>query len=293
MRKNICGFAGTVRISSVSYGVKDMVLWPKQGLPIQPGPDEEAVVLGQVVMADFGCARVLDRLLVYERRIENSLYRMMAELRRERQARVAEEGQARGPAPTAKPCRTLQSQDRVARDRACTPTPGELGSFGREVSSVMCEVPSGEAEVSRGAGLPVPGQGRAAAGKLGSFAAEAKRTPDSGTTSPPMCRNHGRDARATEEAEGLGSFGAEAGQGAGASQVEKSHGRAAPRDRDPGAPGRRDYGNVLRRHYERGDGESRAGSRGAGTTRTPAEGPSCETKPISGGGPVGRSRTTG
>jgi len=66
----------------------DVVLWPKHGLPIEPKPDEEAVILGQVVMTDFARAQVLDRLLVHERRIEGSLYRTMAELRREREARA-------------------------------------------------------------------------------------------------------------------------------------------------------------------------------------------------------------
>jgi len=69
----------------------DVVLWPKHGLPIQPRPDEEEVILGQVVMTDFARAQVIDRLLVHERRIEGSLYRTMAELRKEREARTAAE----------------------------------------------------------------------------------------------------------------------------------------------------------------------------------------------------------
>jgi hypothetical protein len=68
----------------------DVVLWPKHGLPIQPRPDEDEVILGQVVMTDFARAQVLDRLLVHERRIESSLYRTMGELRKEREARAAE-----------------------------------------------------------------------------------------------------------------------------------------------------------------------------------------------------------
>ncbi|MGE5296696.1 MAG: hypothetical protein ACM3VT_17895 [Solirubrobacterales bacterium] len=52
--------------------------------------DREAE-LGRAVVEDFGGARVLDRLLMYERRIESSLYRTMAELRREREARQAAE----------------------------------------------------------------------------------------------------------------------------------------------------------------------------------------------------------
>ncbi|MEN6337476.1 MAG: hypothetical protein ABFE01_24750, partial [Phycisphaerales bacterium] len=66
-------------------------LWPKHGLPIEPKPDEEEVILGQVVMTDFARAQVIDRLLVHERRIESSLYRTMAQLRKEREARTAAE----------------------------------------------------------------------------------------------------------------------------------------------------------------------------------------------------------
>ena len=48
------------------------------------------LTLGKVVAGDFGHARTLDRLLMYERRIENSLYRTMAELRKLKLARQAE-----------------------------------------------------------------------------------------------------------------------------------------------------------------------------------------------------------
>jgi hypothetical protein len=53
------------------------------------GVVEENSALDRVVVEDFAGARVLDRLLMYERRIESSLYRTMAELRREREARTA------------------------------------------------------------------------------------------------------------------------------------------------------------------------------------------------------------
>jgi hypothetical protein len=53
--------------------------------------DKDAA-LGKTVVEDFAEARVLDRMLMYERRIESSLYRMMAELRREREARAAAAG---------------------------------------------------------------------------------------------------------------------------------------------------------------------------------------------------------
>jgi hypothetical protein len=90
---------------------QDVVLWPKHGLPIEPRPDETEVILGQIVMTDFAHAKVLDRLLVYERRIENSLYRTMAELRRHKKLRESvtcevsswkQEVPSRGPAlPTS------------------------------------------------------------------------------------------------------------------------------------------------------------------------------------------------
>jgi len=62
-------------------------IWPPRELRVQPKPDDGELILGQVVMTDFARARVLDRLLVYERRIENSLYRTMAELRKHKKLR--------------------------------------------------------------------------------------------------------------------------------------------------------------------------------------------------------------
>jgi len=46
-------------------------------------PDaDEASPLGRTIIKDFSNARVLDRLMMYERRIENSLYKTIAELQR-------------------------------------------------------------------------------------------------------------------------------------------------------------------------------------------------------------------
>jgi len=52
---------------------------------------DENTALGKLVVEDFAEARVLDRMLMYERRIESSLYRTMAELRKEREARTTAE----------------------------------------------------------------------------------------------------------------------------------------------------------------------------------------------------------
>jgi len=57
----------------------------------RPAPDPEAPdpLVGLTVVNDFSEARVLERLLGYERRFENSLCRMMAELRKVQDRRQA------------------------------------------------------------------------------------------------------------------------------------------------------------------------------------------------------------
>jgi len=85
---------------------------------------DENAALGRVVVADFAEARVLDRMLMYERRIESSLYRTMAALRHERQARAA----------AAPP-------EEVSRSEGCpaagseSAAPAQLASFGANVAS--------------------------------------------------------------------------------------------------------------------------------------------------------------
>jgi hypothetical protein len=131
----------------------DIVLWPKHGLAIEPKPDEEEVILGQVVMTDFARAQVLDRLLVYERRIESSLYRTMRELRKEQEARKAAEASPSQADPEVNkvnevnkvPTPSSKCALAVARE---PPTPAELASFGKGVSNLKCQVSSEEGPVS-------------------------------------------------------------------------------------------------------------------------------------------------
>jgi hypothetical protein len=47
-----------------------------------PGESPADLTLGRLIIKDFSYARVLERLLIYERRIENSLYRTILELQR-------------------------------------------------------------------------------------------------------------------------------------------------------------------------------------------------------------------
>ncbi|MCX5643080.1 MAG: hypothetical protein NTZ17_00085 [Phycisphaerae bacterium] len=58
--------------------------WTKRMLRAKAEPGDGDLILGQMVVADFGHAKVLDRLLMYERRIEHSLYRTMGELQKQR-----------------------------------------------------------------------------------------------------------------------------------------------------------------------------------------------------------------
>jgi hypothetical protein len=74
-----------------------------------PGVEDDPLALGRVVVKDFGYGTsALDRLLLYERRIEHSLYRTMGELQKLRlmreleppaAERVAERGEVVGSVP--------------------------------------------------------------------------------------------------------------------------------------------------------------------------------------------------
>jgi len=159
----------------------DVVLWPKHGLPIQPGPGEDEVILGQVVMTDFARAQVLDRLLVYERRIENSLYRTMAQLRKERETRVA----------TVRPEETLRAEGCLATGQASA-APAELASFGADV------VPGSQTrKIAFASSEPFAG----VACGTGMETLNARLYV--GDPVLPVAGNHGRDARATETPYGV------------------------------------------------------------------------------------------
>ena len=56
------------------------LLFKGQDLP--PSTSASHLALGRLAIKDFANARVLDRLLMYERRIEHSLYRTILELQR-------------------------------------------------------------------------------------------------------------------------------------------------------------------------------------------------------------------
>jgi hypothetical protein len=66
-------------VSQLTQSILDRAYGCPQPNPADLDPN---LALGRMVIKDFSNARVLDRLLLYERRIEHSLYRTMAELQR-------------------------------------------------------------------------------------------------------------------------------------------------------------------------------------------------------------------
>ena len=116
---------------------------PPQGVPDAAGGagigDDR--LLGRMLVEDFANARVLDRLLLYERRIESSLDRTMRELREQKRVRLAgapAEAVGRGPArlsrETGLPSASLAEQ---ALSAHATKMPG--GGLMRPSAQESCE----------------------------------------------------------------------------------------------------------------------------------------------------------
>jgi len=59
--------------------------------PDEPGVDLDELPLGRISTSDWSCNRVLDRMLMYERRIENSLHKNLRELERQKLIRQVEQ----------------------------------------------------------------------------------------------------------------------------------------------------------------------------------------------------------
>ncbi len=139
-------------------------------------PERERPAFGRRAVQDFNQERVLDRLLMYERRIEHSLYRTMAELRNLRKEGTGEGGKVRGSegetvlpsfVPTFSPSSVPSSPDGVttnatdAQEPSCEtkpicPGPGETCEtkpIGEGVSSLKCEVSSEQGPAASPPGL--------------------------------------------------------------------------------------------------------------------------------------------
>ncbi len=86
--KRVCRFQNqaidTLNADITSNPLKKLTqsLFPKNPDHSQVAPSVDNLSLGRLAVKDFANARVLDRLLMYERRIENSLYKTLLEYQR-------------------------------------------------------------------------------------------------------------------------------------------------------------------------------------------------------------------
>jgi len=91
-----------------------------------PEVPSDHLLLGRLATRDWSYARVLDRMLLYERRIENSMYKTMRELERLQRMRKAEQALAAADqsgkgSPPAQRCRSdLQKQSQFSPARIGT-----------------------------------------------------------------------------------------------------------------------------------------------------------------------------
>ena len=66
----------------------------------EPGVDLDDLPLGRIATSDWSCNRVLDRMLMYERRIENSMMKTMRELERRQLIRLFQQQDAEQDKPS-------------------------------------------------------------------------------------------------------------------------------------------------------------------------------------------------
>ena len=93
-------------------------------------------VLGYVAMRDFAGSRALERLSLYERRFEASLFRTMAEFRKLRQARIARQAEEAKKAPDPVLAEPLKKQSQSAARQE------ELSAFDKREYELLVGTPS-------------------------------------------------------------------------------------------------------------------------------------------------------
>ena len=80
----------------------------------EPDVASDHLLLGRLATRDWSYARVLDRMLLYERRIENSMYKTMGELKKLQKSRIAEQARA----SRGRPARDLGPHSETDADAA-------------------------------------------------------------------------------------------------------------------------------------------------------------------------------
>ncbi len=123
-------------------------LMPKGTHRPEDDPDWAETALGRVVASDFANARTLDRLGLYERRIEHSLYRTMAEFQKLRLLRELNPPEGE---PTPEPACT---DSELGDEKADVAVPVAPDVARRQAEPVERERIYGKQSQFAGAGLP-------------------------------------------------------------------------------------------------------------------------------------------
>jgi len=83
-----------VKIAQATTGSWDQSRRREAGLAEDSGDGQPELILGWATIRDFADAQILERLLLYEKRIENSLYKAMNELQKLQRTRKREDAEA-------------------------------------------------------------------------------------------------------------------------------------------------------------------------------------------------------
>jgi hypothetical protein len=147
-----------------SFGLKGL------GFPQDETSDSRPdLTLGRIALKDFSNARVLDRLLMYERRIEHSLYKTTLELQRLRLLKTLEHPNGANPAAPAPPFsrRRQACPERSRRDDALTPNstprtknpaPGRIPIHQEPISQIRRGGINNQSSIVNIESTPEPGQ---------------------------------------------------------------------------------------------------------------------------------------
>jgi len=150
-------------------------------------PEAADPVVGLTVVKDFSETRVLERLLVCERRLENSLYRTMAELR---QVQGQRQGAAEGARGDSRSRRSREGQ-------------GRGGPFHRVPQTRPPDFTLADLLAKIGAQEDEPAGATTNAPEAQSQSCETNPIPPSGTGILPVNEDHRQDADATIPPDGV------------------------------------------------------------------------------------------
>jgi len=85
---------GRLVISNPARRARECYYYNQGRRPDEPGVDLDELPLSRISTSDWSCNRVLDRMLMYERRIENSLHKTLRELERRQMIRLFHQQEA-------------------------------------------------------------------------------------------------------------------------------------------------------------------------------------------------------